>query len=72
MKESDCRDPKMDAYYKEVHHLEDKFNGRKLNHVPWWDNEAANTSAKIVSRWGTILDRVFASDIFKPRSVMGK
>jgi hypothetical protein len=34
MKESDCRDPKMDAYYKEVHHLEDKFNGRKLNHVP--------------------------------------
>jgi hypothetical protein len=27
MKNSHCRDPKMEAYYDEVRHLEDKFYG---------------------------------------------
>ena len=34
MKESSCHDPKMGAYCKAVRHLEDKFDGLELNHVP--------------------------------------
>ena len=33
MKESKCLDPKMEAYYKLVHRLEDKFDGLELNHI---------------------------------------
>ena len=33
MKESNCHDPKMEAYYKLVCRLEDKFDGLKLNHI---------------------------------------
>jgi hypothetical protein len=33
MKNSQCRDPKMEAYCDEVRRLEDKFFGLKLNHV---------------------------------------
>ena len=33
MKESNCHDPKMEAYYKLVHRLEDKFDSLKLNHI---------------------------------------
>jgi ribonuclease HI len=33
MKSSSCRDPKMEAYCKEVRRLEDKFHGLELNHV---------------------------------------
>jgi ribonuclease HI len=33
MKNSHCRDPKMEAYYDEVQHLEDKFYRLELNHV---------------------------------------
>ena len=33
MKPSSCHDPKMEAYCKEVHKLEDKFHGLELNHI---------------------------------------
>jgi ribonuclease HI len=33
MKNSHCRDQKMEAYCDEVHRLEDKFHGLELNHV---------------------------------------
>ena len=33
MKESNCHDPKMEAYYKLVRRLEDKFDGLELNHI---------------------------------------
>jgi ribonuclease HI len=33
MKNSHCRDPKMEAYCDEVRRLEDKFYGLELNHV---------------------------------------
>jgi ribonuclease HI len=33
MKNSHCRDPKMEAYCNEVRRLEDKFYGLELNHI---------------------------------------
>ena len=41
MKESSCHDAKMVAYCREVHQLEDKLDGLKLNHIPRHLNEAA-------------------------------
>jgi hypothetical protein len=49
MKSSSCRDPKMEAYCKEVRRLEDKFHGLKLNHIARRYNEAADELVKIVS-----------------------
>jgi hypothetical protein len=34
MKDSSYHNPKMAAYCQEVHRLEDKFDGLKLNHIP--------------------------------------
>ncbi|XP_066310942.1 uncharacterized protein [Miscanthus floridulus] len=34
MKDSNCHDPKMATYYREVRRLEEKFDGLELNHVP--------------------------------------
>jgi ribonuclease HI len=50
MKELGCHDPKMEAYYKVVRRLEDKFNGLKLNHIARKYNEVADELAKIASR----------------------
>ena len=49
MKESSYHNAKMAAYYREVHQLEDKFDGLKLNHIPRWLNEAADALAKMAS-----------------------
>jgi ribonuclease HI len=49
MKNSHCRDPKMEAYCDEVRCLEDKFYGRELNHVARRYNETADKLAKIAS-----------------------
>jgi hypothetical protein len=49
MKNSHCRDPKMEAYCDEVRRLEDKFYGLELNHVARRYNETANELAKIAS-----------------------
>jgi ribonuclease HI len=50
MKNSHCRDRKMEAYCDEVRRLEDKFYGLDLNHVARRYNETANELAKIASR----------------------
>jgi ribonuclease HI len=47
MKNSHCRDRKMEAYYDEVRRLEDKFYGLELNHVARCYNETADELAKI-------------------------
>ena len=49
MKESNCHDPKMEAYCKLVRRLEDKFDGLELNHIARKCNEAADELAKMVS-----------------------
>ena len=60
MKESNCHDPKMEAYCNAVRCLEDKFDGLELNHVPHKYNEDANTLAKIASRRTTVPPNIFA------------
>jgi ribonuclease HI len=66
MKESSCHDPKMEAYCKDVHRLEDKFDGLELNHVPRKYNENADELAKIASGQTTVPPNIFARDVSKP------
>jgi ribonuclease HI len=54
MKNSHCRDRKMEAYCDEVRRLEDKFYGLELNHVARRYNETADELAKIASRRMTV------------------
>ena len=56
----------MEAYYNAVRHLEDKFDGLELNHVPRKYNEDADELAKIASGWTTVPPNIFARDIAKP------
>jgi ribonuclease HI len=49
MKNSHCRDPKMEAYCDEVRRLEDKFYGLELNHVARRYNKTADELGKIAS-----------------------
>jgi hypothetical protein len=49
MKNSHCRDLKMEAYCDEVRRLEDKFYGLELNHIAQRYNETADKLAKIAS-----------------------
>jgi hypothetical protein len=55
MKNSHCRDPKMEAYCDEVRRLEDKFYGLEVNHVARRYNETADELAKIASARTTVL-----------------
>jgi ribonuclease HI len=66
MKESSYHDPKMEAYYKAVRHLEDRFDGLELNHIACKHNEAADELAKIESGRTTVPLEVFTSDLHKP------
>jgi ribonuclease HI len=50
MKNSHCRDPKMEAYCDEVRRLEDRFYGLELNHTARRYNETADELDKIA--WG--------------------
>jgi ribonuclease HI len=54
IKNSHCRDPKMEAYYDEVRRLEDKFYRLELNHVARRYNETADELAKIASGRTTV------------------
>ena len=49
MKESSCHNTKMAAYYREVHQLEDNFDGLELNHILRRLNEVADVLAKAAS-----------------------
>jgi ribonuclease HI len=66
MKNSHCRDRKMEAYYDEVRHLEDKFYGLELNHVAQRYNETADELAKIASGRMAVPSNVFSRDIYQP------
>jgi ribonuclease HI len=54
MKNSHCRDPKMEAYCDEVRRLEDKFYRLELNHVARRYNETADELAKTASGRTTV------------------
>jgi hypothetical protein len=66
MKNSHCRDPKMEAYYDEVRRLEDKFYGLELNHIARRYNETADELAKIASGRTTVPPDVFSRDLHQP------
>jgi hypothetical protein len=66
MKNSHCRDPKMEAYCDEVRRLEDKFFGLELNHIARRYNETADELAKIASGRTTVPPDVFSRDLHQP------
>ena len=66
MKDSNCHDPKMEAYCKLVHRLEDKFDGLELNHTARKFNKAADELAKMASAWAPVPPNIFARDLHKP------
>jgi hypothetical protein len=66
MKNSHCRDPKMEAYCDEVRRLEDKFYGLEVNHVARRYNEIADELAKIASGRTTVPPDVFSRDLHQP------
>jgi ribonuclease HI len=66
MKNSHCRDLKMEAYCDEVRRLEDKFYGLELNHVARRYNETADELAKIALGWTTVPPDVFSQDLHQP------
>jgi ribonuclease HI len=66
MKNSHCRDPKMEAYCDEVRRMEDKFYGLELNHIARRYNETADELAKIASGRTTVPSDVFSRDLHQP------
>ncbi|XP_066392565.1 uncharacterized protein [Miscanthus floridulus] len=66
MKESNCLDPKMEAYCKLVRCLEDKFDGLELNHIARKYNKATDELAKMASARALVPLNVFAKDLHKP------
>jgi ribonuclease HI len=66
MKNSHCRNQKMEAYCDEVRRLEDKFYGLELNHVARRYNETVDELAKIASGRTTVPPNVFSIDIYQP------
>jgi hypothetical protein len=66
MKNSHCRDPKMEAYCDEVRRLEDKFYGLELNHIARRYNKTADELAKIASGQTTIPPDIFSRDLHQP------
>jgi ribonuclease HI len=66
MKNSHCRDQKMEAYCDEVRRLEDKFHGLELNHIARRYNETADELAKIASGQTMVPPDAFSKDIYQP------
>jgi ribonuclease HI len=66
MKNSHCRDRRMEAYCDEVWRLENKFYGLELNHIAWRYNETADELAKIASGRTTVPPDVFSRDLHQP------
>jgi ribonuclease HI len=66
MKNSHCRDRKMEAYCDEDRCLEDKFYGLELNHVARRYNETADELAKIASGRTMVPPNVFSRDMYQP------
>jgi ribonuclease HI len=66
MKNSHCRDPKMEAYCDEVRRLEDKFYRLELNHIARRYNETTDELAKIASGRTMVPPDVFSRDLHQP------
>jgi ribonuclease HI len=66
MKNSHCRDRKMEAYCDKVRRLEDKFYGLELNHVARRHNETVDELAKKASGRMMVPPDVFSRDIYQP------
>jgi ribonuclease HI len=66
MKNSHCRDPRMEAYCNEVRRLEDKFYGLELNHIARRYNKTADELTKIASGRTTVPPDVFSRDLHQP------
>jgi ribonuclease HI len=66
MKNSHCRDSKMEAYCDEVRRLEDKFYGLELNHIARRYNETADELDKIASGRTMVPPDVFSRDLHQP------
>jgi ribonuclease HI len=66
MKNSHCRDRKMEAYCDKVRHLQVKFYWLELNHVARRYNETMDELAKIASGRMTVPPNVFSKDIYQP------
>jgi ribonuclease HI len=66
MKNSHCRDRRMEAYCDEVRRLEDKFYGLELNHIARRYNETADELPKIASGRTTVPLDVFSRDLHQP------
>jgi ribonuclease HI len=66
MKNSHCRDRRMEAYCDEVRRLENKFHGLELNHIARRYNETADELAKIASGQTTVPPDVFSRDLHQP------
>jgi len=66
MKASSCHDPKMEAYCKDVHKLENKFHFLELVHIARRNNEVADELAKIASTRGTVPPDTFSRHLLKP------
>jgi hypothetical protein len=66
MKNSHCRDCRMEAYYDEVRRLENKFHGLELNHIARRHNETTDELAKIASGRTTVPLDVFSRDLHQP------
>jgi ribonuclease HI len=66
MKNSHCRDRRMEAYCDEVRRLEDKFYGLELNHIARRYNETTDELAKIASGRTTVPPDVFSRDLHQP------
>jgi hypothetical protein len=61
----------MEAYCEEVRHLEDKFHGLELKHIPRRYNEAADELAKIASSRTMVSPDVFVRDLHQPSIDLG-
>jgi len=61
----------MEAYYKEVCQLEEKFHGLELVHIARRYNEAADELTKIASTRGTVPPDAFSRDLHEPSVDLG-
>jgi ribonuclease HI len=66
MKNSHCRDRRMEAYCDKVRRLEDKFYGLELNHIARRYNKTADELAKIASGRTTVPSDIFSRDLHQP------
>jgi ribonuclease HI len=65
-KACDIKKDSMNAYYAEVRHLEDHFEGLEFHHVSRKNNVAADVLSKLGSKRALVPAGVFVQDLRKP------